>query len=111
LAGEDPRNFRRLMQIFDWSRLPTLYRQRTSQNYTALKEYRPRPTLNRVVYLRSRVGNLIHRNQPDGGWGRYVSPESLRTYSIPGDHGSSLHARWRPALSVVLRQALNAVQD
>ncbi len=73
LAGEDPRSLRTVMRAFDWASLPLLYRRRLSQSYTAVRNYRPRPTANRVVYLRCRVRNLVHRHRPDGGWGRYVA--------------------------------------
>ena len=72
------------------------------------QKHRPRPTANRVVYLRCRVRNLVHRHRPEGGWGRYVAAESLDRSAIPGDHGSALHARWKPAFLAILRQALSA---
>lgn len=96
------------MRAFDWPNLPVLYRRRLSQSYTAVRNYRPRPTENRLLYLRSRVRKLIHRHRPDGGWGQYVRPDSLGVYVIPGDHGSALHARWKSAFLETLRQALSA---
>jgi hypothetical protein len=106
LAGEDPRSLQTAMRAFDWTSLPVVYRRRLSQSYTAVRTYRPQPTENRVVYLRCRVRNLVHRHRPDGGWGRYVSAESFETHTIPGDHGSALHARWKPAFLEVLRRSL-----
>lgn len=108
LADEDRRTLNLVMRTFDWPSLPTLYRRRLLLGYSAVKNYRPRPTENRVVYLRSRVRSVIHRHRPDGGWGQYVPAGSLHTYTIPGDHGGALHVRWRPVFLSVLREALGA---
>ena len=108
LAGEDPRSLRIVMRAFDWPNLPVLYRRRLSQSYTAVKNYRPRRTENRLVYLRCRVRKLIHRHRPDGGWAQYAGTGSFETYSIPGDHASALHARWKSTFLAVLRRALSA---
>jgi thioesterase domain-containing protein len=110
LAGEDPRSLRTVMLAFDWPNLSMLYRKRLAQGYRAVSNYRPRPTANRLVYLRSVVRRLVHHHRPDGGWGRYAGPGSLRILPIPGDHGSALHARWKKAFLPTLQRALGDVE-
>jgi amino acid adenylation domain-containing protein len=107
VGGENPQSVRTVMRAFDWANLPALYRRRLAQSYTAVTNYRHRPTRNRVVYLRCRVRKLVHRHRPDGGWCHHVPPESLETLMIPGDHGSALHRRWRSAFLAVLQRALD----
>ena len=92
--------------IFDLSQFPEAYRRRPLDSHRAFKAYRPRPTNNRVVYLRSRVRSLIHSDRPDGGWGEFVPAPRLTVLAIPGDHGSLLYPRWRTAVASTIQQAL-----
>ena len=105
-TGEDEHH-ERLNQVFDLSRFPEVYQKRLRQSRQASAAYRPKPTTNRVVYLRSRIQSLIHAYQPDGGWGAFVPPGMLTVRTLPSDHGSALHARWRAALLAEIEAALN----
>jgi thioesterase domain-containing protein len=99
----------RLNQVFDLSRFPEVYQRRLRQSRQASAAYRPRVTENRVFYLRSRIRSLIHAYQPDGGWGTIVPRELLTVRTLPSDHGSALHPRWRTALLGEIESALHSI--
>ena len=99
----------RLNQVFDLSRFPEVYQRRLRQSRQASAAYRPRVTENRVFYFRSRIQSLIHSYQPDGGWGRLVRREVLTVRTLPSDHGSALHPRWRAALLGEIETALHSI--
>jgi amino acid adenylation domain-containing protein len=92
--------------IFNLSRFPEGYRRRLLDSHRAFTVYQARPTRNRVVYLRSRVRSLIHFHRADGGWGELVPAPRLTVLPIPGDHGSTLHMRWRKDVASAIQQGL-----
>lgn len=108
LANEDPRSLRTVMLAFDWPTLPTLYRKRLAQAYSAVAAYQHQPTLNRLVVLRCRIKRFVHRHRPDGGWERYAPAGSLKVFTIPGDHGSALRPVWKHDVAAVIQQALRS---
>ena len=99
-----------LGRMFDLPKFPEGYQRRLKENFNAFTAYRPAPTHNRVVFLRSRVRSLIHSDRPDGGWGALVPAPLLTVLPIPGDHGSALHERWRSSLRSTLEYALDRVE-
>lgn len=99
-----------LERMFDLSRLSAYsdeFRARLTDGHRAARQYEPRPTRNRLSYLRSRVRPLLRVDEPDAGWQALVPPGGLRILPIPGDHGSALHARWRKAVRGALERALD----
>jgi acyl-CoA synthetase (AMP-forming)/AMP-acid ligase II/thioesterase domain-containing protein/acyl carrier protein len=96
-----------LERMFDLSRFSDEFRARLTDGYRAFCLYQPRPTCNRVSYLRCGVRPLFHVDQPDGGWEQLVPATRLRVLQIPGDHGSALHARWRPSVRSAVQRALD----
>jgi thioesterase domain-containing protein len=105
----DDEHHDRLNQVFDLSRFPEVYQRRLRQSRQASAAYRPRVTQNRVFYLRSRIQSLIHAYQPDGGWGAIVPRELLTVRTLPSDHGSALHPRWREPLLGEIESALDSI--
>ena len=93
-------------QMFDLNNYSSLYQDRLTQSYLAFITYRMQPTNNHVVYLKSRIRNLIHRHSPNGNWENLVSRGALDVISIPGDHGKPLHKLWRKDFFRTLQEVL-----
>jgi thioesterase domain-containing protein len=91
--------------------LPSLYRQRRAVAARALCAYRPRPTGNRIVYVRSRVRRLIHRRRADGGWGRLVPDHALTIRHLSGNHVSALEPQRQRELAVIIEECLRNVDQ
>ena len=97
---------REMHQMFDLNNYSSLYQDRLIQSYLAFITYRMQPTKNHVVYLKSRIRNLIHRHSPNGNWENLVSRGALDVIPIPGDHGKPLHKLWRKDFFRTLQEAL-----
>lgn len=98
-------------RIFDLKNYPSLYQDRLKQSYSAIRRYRYLPTAGRVVYLRSRVRNLVHRYSKFGGWDTVVEPEKLWVRTIPGDHGKPLFKKWHLEFAKALGESLDSVEE
>jgi thioesterase domain-containing protein len=76
-------------QMFDTRRFPELYKERLEISLRAFRGYQPGIYRGRVAVIKCRVRPLIHRSEPDLGWGRWVDgPVEVRT--VPGHHTNFL---------------------
>ncbi|MCP4776278.1 MAG: AMP-binding protein, partial [Planctomycetaceae bacterium] len=116
-ANDDPKEAteryaeRAMHQMFDMSKYSTLYQKRVVQSYMAFISYRMRRTNNHVVYLKSRIRNLIHRHSPEENWNKLVNDGKLDVVTIPGDHGKPFYKRWRKEFFQILQEALTRMEQ
>ena len=102
---------RAMQQMFNLSDFSSLYQDRLVQSYLAFIAYQMQPTNNHVIYLKSRVRNLIHRHSHNGNWDNLVNPGSLDVFTIPGDHGEPLHDLWQNEFFRILQKALKKIDQ
>ena len=114
-ANNDPRETieryakHAMYRMFDMSNYSSLYQKRIIQSYMAFISYRMQRTDNHVVYLKSRIRNLIHRHAPEEQWNKLVNNGNLDITTIPGDHGKPFYKRWRREFFEILQESLARV--
>jgi amino acid adenylation domain-containing protein len=74
-----------LAGVFDFDRLPALYRERLSMSWQMVQQYRPSPYRGHLTLLRCRTHPLIHRGNADLGWRRWVDGR-VEIRELPGTH-------------------------
>ena len=100
-----PHGETRLRGVFRVDRLPAVYRERLSIAWRLARQYRPGQYRGRLTLLRCRTRPLIHRGQPDLGWGHWVhGPVEIR--DLPGTHRTVLSEPYIHTLAGLIHQIM-----
>jgi thioesterase domain-containing protein/acyl carrier protein len=101
---------RRLAGVFDFDRLPALYRERLSMSWQLVRQYRPGPYRGHLTLLRCRTHPLVHRANPDLGWSRWVKGR-VEIRDLPGAHDTVFLEPCIHALTSSIHQILSNEDD
>jgi thioesterase domain-containing protein len=94
-----------LEDLFDIKGGSSSYRDMMEANLRALRTYKPKPYPGRITLLRARARPLFNPEDPDLGWGSWVTG-GVVIREVPGNHNSILEEPLVAGLAKELKAVL-----